>query len=145
MVGIAVPDDFSGHAVHRVFEAVFLQLALPDDDDIPALRLQLAPDFLVSLLVPSHLGRPELSVGLGDSVVIAALVAMPEASVYKDNRPVLWQRDIWFSRQISFIDPVAEPQAPKSTTQLQLRLRRRGVYSCHVAMALVGSKDIRHC
>lgn len=144
LVGIAVPDDFSGHAVHRVFEAVFLQFALPDDDDRPALCLKLAPDFLVAFLVPGHLGRPELGIGLGNRIELAVPVAVPEATVDEDDRAVLWKDNIRRSGQSLVVDQISEPKMPQRMTQLQLRLRRRGVNSCHVTVALVWSMHIRH-
>ena len=42
----------------------FLQLALPDDDDRPAFGLQLAPDFLIVLLIAGNFSLPEFGVGL---------------------------------------------------------------------------------
>ena len=49
---LAVVEDFSLNLVDGFLYDGFLQLAFPDDDDGPAFGLQLAPDFLVALLVP---------------------------------------------------------------------------------------------
>lgn len=143
-VRLAVPENLVADAADRLFEDGLLQLALPDDDDRPTLRLQLSPFLLIAFLIPGHLGRPEFRVGLGDSVVLAALVTVPEATVDEHHRPILWQNDVRFPRQPLFIDPVAEPKTPQRTAQLQLRLRGRGVDSCHVAMALVWSECVWH-
>ena len=65
-----------------------LQLAFPDDDDEPALGLQLAPNLLVPLLIAGDFCLPELRVGLGDRVVFAILVAVPETAVDEDGYAV---------------------------------------------------------
>ena len=53
-IGLSIPDDLAGDAVNGLGEIRFLQLTLPDNDDAPTLRLQLSPDFLIPLLVASH-------------------------------------------------------------------------------------------
>ena len=63
-------------------------MALPDDYDVPALGLQLAPHLLIPLLVAGDLGRPEVCVGLGCCGVLAVLVAVPEAAVDEDDGAV---------------------------------------------------------
>ena len=62
---LAVVEDFSLNLLDGFFHDGFLQSAFPDDDDGPAFGLQLAPDFLVALLVPLDFGCPESGVGLG--------------------------------------------------------------------------------
>ena len=144
VVGVPVPDDFRGYAVHGVFKPRLLQSTLPDDDDIPALGFQLAPNFLVTLLVPGYLGCPKVSVCLGNRVVLAALMAMPEAAVDEDDSAVFGEDDVGGAGKAFVIHAVAEPQAPQCTTQLQLRLRRRGVNGRHVFVALFFCEGIWH-
>ena len=85
---IAVPADFFGNSVDRLCEMRFFQFALPDDDYRPSQALQLAPDLLVPLLVTRHLRLPELRVGLRHRILLAILVAVPEAPVNEDDRVV---------------------------------------------------------
>ena len=112
VVGVSVPDDFRGYTVHGVFEPDLFQFAFPDDDDIPTFCLQLAPDFLVTLLVPGYLGCPEVGVGLGDCIVFAAFVAVPEAAVDKDDGAVLWEDDVGGAGKALVIHAVAETKTP---------------------------------
>ena len=121
--------------VESLFSVSGFQLAFPDDDDSPALGLQLSPLLLIALLVPDDLGLPEFRVGFGHGIVLATLVAVPEASVDEHHRPVLGQHDVRFPRQPLLIDPVAKPQTPQRTAQLQLRFRRRGVNLRHRIVA----------
>ena len=99
-----------------------LQLTFPDNDDKPALGLQLAPDLLVALLVPCYLGCPEVGVSLGNCVVLATFVSMPKATMNEDDGVVFWEDDVWGTGKMSVICSVAKPLVPESMTQLQLRL-----------------------
>ena len=95
-----------------VFKVRLFQLALPDNDDAPSFRLQLTPHLLIPLLVPGNLGHPELRVGFWDCIILTAFVAMPEAAMYKDNCPILWQYDIWPPREALIVNPVAKTLTP---------------------------------
>ena len=122
----------------------FLQFALPYDDDAPAFRFQLPPHFLVPLLVPAHLRCPELRVRLGNRIVLAPFVSMPEAPVDENDRPVSRQDDIRASRQPLVVDAIAESQPPKGITQTQLRLGGGGVDLRHDVVSLFGGEDVGH-
>ena len=50
-----------------------------------------------------------------------AAVAVPEASVYQDQGAVLRERNIWFSRKFSVVDPEPETPAMKSGANQHLR------------------------
>ena len=109
--------------VHGVIEAGLLQFALPDNEDIPSLRLQLAPSLLIAFLIPGYFRCPEFSVGLWDGVVWTIFVTMPEAAVNKDDSVVLRQYDIRLAGKALVVGAIAESQTPEGMTQLQLRLR----------------------
>ena len=90
-----------------------LQLAFPDDDDEPTFGLQLPPDLLVPLLIAGDFGLPELRVGLGNRVVFAILMAMPETAVDKDDGAVLGKDDVRGAGQFLFIYSIAETMSPE--------------------------------
>ncbi len=140
----SVLNDFFRHADDGLFEGVFLELAFPNDNDRPAFGLQLAPDFLVTLLVSGHFCRPEVGVGLGNRVELAGFVTMPEAAVNEDDRAIFRKHNIWRTREAPVIHPVAEAILPEGMAKLQLRLCGGGVDGGHVAMALGGGKGVRH-
>lgn len=108
-------------------QALFFQLTLPDDDDTPALRLQLAPGLLISFLISGYFGSPEICVGLGDSVVGAVLVTMPKAAVNKDDSAILGENDVRLAGEALVVGAIAEAQVPEGMTQLQLRFCGSGV------------------
>ena len=141
---LAVLLDLFGDFEHGFVQPAFLQFALPHDDDAPAFRFQLAPHFLVPLLVPAHLRRPELRVGLGNRIILAPFVSMPEASVDENGRPVSRQDDIRAPRQPLVVDAIAESQPPKGITQTQLRLGGGGVDLRHDVVSLFGGEDVGH-
>lgn len=60
-----------------LFDAIFFELAFPDDDDMPAFAFELFLDALVSRLVARELLFPELHVALGFACVLASLMLMP--------------------------------------------------------------------
>jgi G:T-mismatch repair DNA endonuclease (very short patch repair protein) len=96
-------------------------------------------------LIPGDLQVPIFSVGLRYRVELAALVAVPETPVDKDDSAIFREYDVWFAGQLLVIHSIPETQVPQGATQLQLRLCRSGVNGDHIAMALIWSKIIRHC
>lgn len=115
---LSVPADFINYSFESVFKERLLQLAFLDDDDEPAFCLQLAPHFLIALLVPSNLCSPKVGIGFGYRVEFAAPVTMPEAAVDKNRRAVLGKDDIRSSGMVLVGDTVTEPQIPEGMTQL---------------------------
>ena len=69
---------------------------------------------------------------------------MPEASVYKDARPVLLQYKVRMSRQPLVIQSVSEPAFPKPSSHNQLRLRVFRPYCRHIIMTLLSSKSVHN-
>ena len=141
---LAVLLDLLCDPEHGFVKPAFLQFALPHDDDAPAFRFQLPPHLLVPLLVPAHLRCPELRVRLGNRIVLAPFVSMPEAPVDKDDRPVSRQDDVRAPRQPLVVYAIAESQAPKRITQTQLRLGGGGVDLRHDVVPLFGGEDVGH-
>lgn len=99
------------------FQDGFLQLAFPDDDDGPAFGLQLAPDFLVTLLVAGDFRLPKLGVGFRNIGVLTVFVAMPKTAVDEDDGAVLGEDDIGSSRETLIVDAIAESLVPECMTQ----------------------------
>ena len=91
---LSILADFLCDAINRFVQNRFLQLAFPDDDDRPAFRFQLTPHLLVAFLISCYFRHPEISVCLGDSVILATLVTMPKTTMYKYNGAVFWKNNI---------------------------------------------------
>ena len=94
-ISLPVPDNLVDYSVDGFSNARLLQLTLPNDDDAPPFRLQLPPDILISHLIPSDLSNPELRVSLGNSIILAAFVAMPETAVNENDGSMLWKNYVW--------------------------------------------------
>lgn len=109
---LSIELDLLSNPTDGILQYGFLQLTLPDNNDIPALCLQLAPDFLIAFLVPRYLGHPELRVGFWDRIKLTVFVAMPEAAMHEDNRPIFGQDDIRTSRKPFVVYPVAKSLKP---------------------------------
>lgn len=90
----------------------FLQLALPYDDDEPTFSFQLAPDFLISLLIAGDFSHPEVGVCFWDMARFAIVMTVPKASVNENDGAVLGQDDIWGTGKSLDVHSVAEPQIP---------------------------------
>ena len=126
-------------------KAVLFQLTFPDNDDTPLLSLQLPPYILVPFLIPPHFRHPEIGVGLGDSVMLASLMSMPETTVHEDDSSVLGKNNIRRARKSAVVYPITKTLSPKSMTQLHLRLRIGGVDLRHTVMPLLWCERIGHC
>ena len=136
---IAVPADFSGDSVDSLCEMRFIQLALPDDDHCPTQSFQLAPDLLVPLLVARHLRLPELRIGLRHRILLAILVAVPEAPVNEDDSVVFGQNYVRGAGEPFHVSAVTEPFAPERMAQPDFRGGVLCLIVGHAVMALFGS------
>ena len=144
LVLLAVEVDFFLHAADGFFQSCFLQLAFPNYDDRPALCLQLAPLLLVTLLVAGDFGGPEVGVGFGHRVELAAFVTMPEAAMDEDDSLIFGKDDVGLARQFLVVHPIAKTETPQCASQLQLRLCGGGMNGGHIAMALFLSTIVCH-
>ena len=112
VVCLAILFDGRRYMVQGVIKASLLQFALPDNENIPSLGFQLAPGVLVALLVACYLGGPKACIGLGDRVIFAILVAVPETAVDEDDRAVLGEDDVRRAWEAAVVDAVAEAFSP---------------------------------
>ena len=85
---LSIVPDFHCNSIDGCLQYGLLQLALPNDDDTPALSLQLTPDLLIPFLISGNLSYPELCVGFRNRIILTVFVAVPKAAVYEDCSPV---------------------------------------------------------
>lgn len=105
---------------------------------------QLAPDFLVAVLVAGDFGRPEVGVGFGDRVVFAVFVAVPEAAVDEDDGAVFGEDDVGGAGEALDVYSIAEAQVPEGVAQAQFRLCGGGMDLRHSVMPLSFCHCIGH-
>lgn len=88
------------------------EFAFPDDDDGPGEGVEALGVEFVAGDVAGHFLTPELLVGLGNGVLGATSVAVPEASVDEDDGAVLGQDEIGGAGESAVIEPVAVAPSP---------------------------------
>lgn len=108
-VFFSVLTDFLCDAIYRFAKNRFLQFAFPEDDNIPPLGFQLSPHLLVTFLISCYFRHPEIRVGLGHSVILATLMAVPEAAVDKDDRAEFWEDDVRTPWQLLDVYSISKP------------------------------------
>ncbi len=111
-IGFPIPDNLVGNTSDGSVNIRLLQLTLPNDNNVPSFRLQLTPYFLIPLLVSCDLGHPKLLIGFRNYIILAVFMAMPEAAMHEDNRPIFGQDDIRTSRKPFVVYPVAKSLKP---------------------------------
>ncbi len=124
-------------ALARLLDAVFLELALPDDDDVPSLTLELFLDAFVAGLVARELRLPELHVALGLARVLAALVRVPKTAINEQSEFPTRVRDVGMS--CALLPVTAVPRPAHLAQHLAHDEFRLGVD------ALVRDHDVMHC
>ena len=121
-----------------------LQLTFPYDDGVPPHSLQLGATFQVTLAVALYLLCPKLRVALRQHEVSAALMPMPEASVYEYHRAVLAQHDVGRARQSLHVHPIAEATTMEPSPHHHLGLGVAAMYACHTSVSLLTSQFVGH-
>lgn len=141
---LPVAADFISNEMKGIFKDGLFELAFPYDNDGPAFGLQLAPDFLVTFLVPRDFRHPEVGVGLGNCVELAGCVTVPEAAVDEDGCVVLGKDDVRGAGKALVINSIAKALFPKCMTQFQLRFCGSRVDGGHVVVALGNGNSVWH-
>ena len=117
-------------------------MALPDDNDLPAVIFKELIVLLVPLLVSLDLVDPKLSVRLRN--LTTTLVSMPEASIDKDRCMVLSHHDIRFPRNTFYVEAVAIAVVPQPFPHLQFWLGIAAVDVRHHKVTLGWSEAVGH-
>ena len=93
-------------------EVLLGEFAFPDGDDGPGESVETLGVEFVAGDVAGHFFTPELFVGLGNGVLGATPVAMPEAAVDEDDGAVLGQHEVGGAGESAVIEPVAVAPSP---------------------------------
>lgn len=97
---------------------------------------QLVSLFLVPHLVALYFRFPEICVALGYHETAAALMTVPEATVDKDDSPVLAHHYVGVSRQSRMVEPISETTSKQVLAHHYFRLRPLASDGCHTLVAL---------
>ena len=87
---------------------------------------------------------PEIHIRLRKFEILASLMTMPEATVDKHDCLILLQHNIRAPRQLTVIDPIAQPAGEKIFPDNHLRLGILPLDSRHASAPLFGCHQIRH-
>jgi hypothetical protein len=104
--------------------------AFPDQADAPACSAECCLIPQIAAHISAYLFPPEFFPGLGPSK-LRAIMPVPEAAVYKQNRTELRKHQIRPSRQLPVVQPISETSSVQQLSDQQLGL-------------CVGAPDRRH-
>ena len=120
------------------------EFAFPDGDDGPGEGVEaLGVEFVAGDVAGDFL-TPELFVGLGNGVLGATSVAVPEAAVDEDDGAVLGQDEVGGAGETFVIEPVPVALAPQCIPDGPLRGRVFGVDLRHYLVSLFRGHSVRH-
>ncbi len=108
------------------------EFAFPDGDDGPGEGVEALGVEFVAGDVAGHFLTPELLVGLGNGVLGATAVAVPEAAVDEDDGAVLGQDEVGFAGKAFVVESVPVTPAPQLGPHNLLRSRVTGADAGHV-------------
>jgi len=99
-------------------DGVFLDIGLPKPNDVPAGCLKHSRVSLISFYIALYLGRPigRISAVLKLAAQFKPFSPMPKIAITKDNNPSTRKYNIRLSRKVSYVLPIAKPEAPQRTT-----------------------------
>jgi hypothetical protein len=123
---------------------IALQLTLPCGQDPPPGTFQLRLLFPVPLYCPAKLLCPEPGSRLRHRGTRTPLVTMPEAPVNEDNRAVLRENDVRFSRQAGRMQPKAKAFPVEKATKENFGFCVFAPDSGHVPAAVLFRNPVGH-
>lgn len=113
-----------------------LQGALPDDCDAPAEsveHLRMAP---VASDISLEFLPPEIFIGPGSGCVAAAFMSVPEATMDKHHRPVLWEHKVGGAGQSPHMKSISKTPREKKGAKYPFRPSVLSANARHHAAAL---------
>ena len=120
------------------------EFAFPDGDDGPGEGVEALGVEFVAGDVAGHFLTPELFVGLGNGVLGATPVTVPEAAIDEDDGAVLGQHEVGGAGESAVIEPVAVATSPQFAPDGPLRTGVPGTDAGHVVGALGWGHSVRH-
>ena len=111
---------------------------------MPAEEAELDAFLYVALFVTFYLLLPELAIALWRYVVPAAFVAVPEATVYKDDGPVFAQDNVGCAGQALDVYAVAVAMGVQITSHNQFRFCILALDARHALVPLLFAHSVCH-
>lgn len=99
-----------------------MNLTFPDDQDLPAFSPEPLPHYRVSRDIGSELPFPEIDSALGVIAESTSSVAMPEASMHKNDRSIFRKNNVRLAEDLSSRrEPKTKSQAMKRAADCAFR------------------------
>lgn len=108
------------------------QFTFPDDDDLPTRPLERFRVLFIARHVPAELCLPEIRVSFRICAIFASRMAMPEASVHKNNCFPLRENDVRLARKIFAVKAESKSDTMKNRTNLDLGRRVPAPDAAHI-------------
>lgn len=107
-----IPVEGDGDGLHSVFQFVFGQVALPDNNNLPAVLQQNVIILLVTPSVVLYFCPPKVGIGFRHYKLGAAFVSMPETTVDEDGCSVATHHNVRFAGDASDIEAITVSVRP---------------------------------
>jgi hypothetical protein len=109
----------------------FVDLALPDDHDVPTLPDKLSSILFVSFSVSFKFRNPEICAGFWKSRKSAVFVTVPETAVYKDDFAFLPEDNVRLAWQLFRVQSITISEPENEATDEKLWTRVSGMDPGH--------------
>lgn len=80
---------------YRFLPVFFFQFALPDGHNSPSSFIERRFVTCIAILVRGYFLQPETCICLGNDIIPASFMPMPETAVYENDCTILWQNNVW--------------------------------------------------
>lgn len=118
------------------------QLTFPNNNHFPSERFQLSPVSVVSFDVAGKFVSPELYTRLRSVGILTAFMAMPEATMHKNDCFVFWHNNIRFAGKIFTVEPESVTHSMQKRPDCQFRFCITGANPAHVPASVFGRQFI---
>ena len=119
-------------------------LAFPDNENIPTKNFKIFNIPSISLLVFPKLLHPPVSASFGDVAKLAAFMIMKKTPVHKYDNLILWENNIWSSREVFSVQTISETARKKKSPDGDLNFGVSTPDSGHHFAAGLLINNIRH-
>lgn len=120
------------------------QFAFPNHQYFPPQCLHGFQLFLVVCFVAVNFFEPPIGSGFWYYKIFAVVVTMPKTSMHKNHRFVFRQYNVWFARQVFYMQPKAITLCMQKLSHQYFRFRIPAFNAAHVVAPRLRAVHIGH-
>ncbi len=124
--------------------AIVHELAFPHHKYIPSHLVQQLVVAFIACFVVLEFCCPKVDIGFWPTVLVTAIVCMPETSIDKNRRAVLGENNVGAAWQAFHMEPVAITLMPEPASYSSFGLGVLTLDVAHASMPLLASHSIGH-